>query len=119
MRFKLDHVQIAAPPDCETAAREFYGSLIGLPEIPKPAELRSRGGVWFQVGAEQLHIGVEPDFQPARKAHPDFAAEHLNDLATRLKSSGYEIIWDEALPETRRFYVSDPWGNRVEFLEKK
>jgi catechol-2,3-dioxygenase len=114
---KLDHVQIAAPPDCEVAARRFYGEIIGLPEVPKPPVLRSRGGVWFQVSGEQLHIGVEQDFQPARKAHPAFATENLNDMATRLQNAGYEITWDEALPEARRFYVNDPWGNRVEFLE--
>lgn len=117
MRFKLDHVQMAAPPGCEVAAREFYGEVIGLPEIPKPPALATRGGVWFQVGNEQLHIGVETNFQPALKAHPAFATATLDALAARLQNAGYKIVWDDALPETRRFYVNDPWGNRVEFLE--
>ena len=117
MRFKLDHVQLAAPPGCEVAAREFYGEVIGLPEIPKPSALAARGGVWFQVGTEQLHIGVETNFQPALKAHPAFATATLDELAARLQNAGCKIIWDDALPETRRFYVNDPWGNRVEFLE--
>ena len=119
MLFRLDHVQIAAPPDCEGAAREFYGALIGLTEIPKPPVLAARGGVWFQVGEEQLHIGVEQEFQPARKAHPAFATADLDELATNLQNAGHEIIWDEALPDMRRFYVNDPWGNRIEFLQAK
>ena len=109
---RLDHVQVAAPPGCEAAAREFYGALIGLAEVEKPEPLRARGGVWF----EQLHIGVDEEFRPARKAHPALRVENLDELAVRLAEAGKRVDWDDALPGTRRFYTSDPWGNRVELL---
>jgi catechol 2,3-dioxygenase-like lactoylglutathione lyase family enzyme len=109
---ELDHVQVAAPPGCEEAARAFYGELLGLVEVDKPEPLRSRGGVWF----EQLHVGVEEDFTPARKAHPALRVEDLDALAERLTSAGKRIEWDESLPGIRRFYTTDPWGNRVELL---
>jgi catechol 2,3-dioxygenase-like lactoylglutathione lyase family enzyme len=109
----LDHVQVAAPPGCEEAARAFYGELLGLEEVEKPEPLRGRGGVWFK----QLHVGVEEDFRPARKAHPALRVSDIDALATRLTSRGNAVEWDEALPGIRRFYTSDPWGNRVELLE--
>jgi catechol 2,3-dioxygenase-like lactoylglutathione lyase family enzyme len=108
----LDHVQIAAPPGCEAQARAFYGDLLGLVEVEKPEALRGRGGVWF----EQLHVGVEEDFRPARKAHPALRVDDIEGLAERLAQAGQRVEWDEALPGTRRFYTSDPWGNRVELL---
>jgi catechol 2,3-dioxygenase-like lactoylglutathione lyase family enzyme len=110
---RLDHVQVAAPPGCEEEARRFYGELLGLPEVEKPEPLRARGGVWF----DQLHIGVEEEFQPARKAHPALAVQNLDELATRLSDAGKRVEWDDALPGIRRFYTSDPWGNRLELLE--
>ena len=113
MKPRLDHVQVAAPAGCEPAAREFYGSLIGLAEVEKPEPLRGRGGVWF----DQLHIGVEEEFRPARKAHPALRVENLDELAARLAEAGKRVEWDAALPGTRRFYTSDPWGNRLELLE--
>jgi catechol 2,3-dioxygenase-like lactoylglutathione lyase family enzyme len=109
----FDHVQVAAPPGCEPAARRFYGELLGLREIPKPAPLSGRGGVWFQVGAQQLHIGVEDPFVPAKKAHPAFRTTDLDALAARLDG----VTWDDSLPDVRRCFVSDPFGNRVELLE--
>jgi catechol 2,3-dioxygenase-like lactoylglutathione lyase family enzyme len=109
----LDHVQVAAPPGCEADARAFYGELLGLAEIEKPDSLRGRGGVWF----EQLHVGVEEDFRPARKAHPALRVQDIDSLAARLTAAGKRIEWDDALPGIRRFYTSDPWGNRVELLE--
>jgi catechol 2,3-dioxygenase-like lactoylglutathione lyase family enzyme len=114
----LDHVQLAAPPGCEDEARRFYGALLGLEELPKPASLRARGGVWFQLGAQQLHIGVEEPFAPARKAHPALSVdpERLDELAGPLAAAGVEIKWDDALPGARRFYADDPWGNRLELL---
>ena len=108
----LDHVQVAAPPGCEAAARAFYGELLGLVEVEKPASLAGRGGVWF----EQLHIGVEEDFRPARKAHPALRVSDIDALAPRLTAAGKRVQWDDALPGIRRFYTSDPWGNRVELL---
>ncbi len=116
--FRLDHVQIAAPPGCEAEARRFFGDLIGLPEVEKPESLRERGGIWFALGEGQLHIGVEADFSPARKAHPAFSLSpaDLNLLASRLQDSGSDVIWDSSLEDQRRFYCRDPWGNRLEFL---
>ncbi|HTR74018.1 MAG TPA: hypothetical protein VMH33_02010 [Solirubrobacterales bacterium] len=118
MNVQLDHVQIAAPPDCEEAARRFFGDLLGLAEIEKPGPLRARGGVWFALGALQLHIGVDPGFEPARKAHVALrvGAAGLDDLAERLGGAGAPVIWDDALPGERRFYSEDPWANRIEFI---
>jgi catechol 2,3-dioxygenase-like lactoylglutathione lyase family enzyme len=113
----LDHVQVAAPPGCEEDARRFYGKLLGLDEIAKPEERRARGGVWFAINdTQQLHVGVEEDFEPARKAHPAFsvAPGDLEPLAARLVEAGVDLHWDEA-----RFHTSDPWGNRLEVLEKR
>lgn len=111
-------MQIAAPPHCEDEARRFFGDLIGLPEIEKPEPLRQRGGIWFGVGEHQLHVGVEPEFAPARKAHPAFSlsSADLDLLASRLEDSGSAVTWDSSLLAQRRFYCSDPWGNRLEFL---
>jgi catechol 2,3-dioxygenase-like lactoylglutathione lyase family enzyme len=113
----LDHVQIAAPCGCEAEARAFYGELLGLYEVPKPQKLAARGGVWFRFGVQQLHIGVEDEFRAARKAHPAFAVSNINALAQRLEEAGVAITWDDAIPDLRRFYINDPWGNRLELLE--
>ncbi len=114
----LDHVQLAAPEGCEAQAREFFGRLVGLPEVAKPEELRDRGGVWFAVGSQQLHIGVQTPFAPARKAHPALrvAPDRLDPLAERLAVGGAKVAWDESLAGVRRFFTDDPWGNRIEFL---
>jgi catechol 2,3-dioxygenase-like lactoylglutathione lyase family enzyme len=113
----LDHVQLAAPAGCEEEARAFFGGLLGLPELEKPEPLRRRGGVWFRVGSQALHVGVEGDFRPARKAHPAFHVAGLDALAERLADAGVEPRWDDELPGYRRFYVDDPFGNRLELLE--
>jgi catechol 2,3-dioxygenase-like lactoylglutathione lyase family enzyme len=114
----LDHVQLAAPPGCEARARWFFGELLGLVEVEKPAPLRARGGVWFALGAQQLHVGVADPFAPARKAHPALrvADGALDTLARRLAAAGVAVRWDDALPGERRFYTEDPWGNRIELL---
>jgi catechol 2,3-dioxygenase-like lactoylglutathione lyase family enzyme len=114
----LDHVQIAAPPGCEARARRFYGELLGLPELEKPVALQPRGGVWFALGDAQLHIGVEAEFRPARKAHPAlrFDGAGLDELARRLGDAGAPVRWDDELPDVRRFFTDDPWGNRLELL---
>ena len=103
-------MQLAAPPGCEAEARRFFGGVLGLREVEKPPALAARGGVWF----EQLHVGVEEEFRPARKAHPAFVVDDLDALAARLG----DVEWDEALPGTRRFYARDPWGNRLEFVQR-
>jgi ribosomal protein S18 acetylase RimI-like enzyme len=110
---RVDHVQVAAPPGGEDAARAFYGELLGLPELDKPERLRARGA-WFAVGDEQLHVGIEEDFAPARKAHPALAVPRAGDLralAERLEAAGHPVRWDGP-----RFYVADPFGNRLELL---
>ena len=118
----LDHVQVAAPPDCETQARAFYGELLGLPELPKPDALADRGGAWFALaGGAALHVGVVASgFTPATKAHPalrvgDEAA--LRGLADRITRAGAVVDWSEPLPGvTARLFTTDPWGNRIELL---
>jgi catechol 2,3-dioxygenase-like lactoylglutathione lyase family enzyme len=111
----VDHVQIAAPRGCEPAARKFYGEILGMTELAKPAELRARGGCWFQCGVQQLHIGVEDDFRPAKKAHPAFNVENLDALRKSLLAAGIQAVNDAAIPGVNRFYVADPFGNRLEF----
>ena len=116
---QLDHVQIAAPPGCEDEARRFFGGLLGLEELEKPEPLRSRGGAWFSLAdGRQLHIGVAEPFESARKAHPGFRvpAAELDQLALRLEAAGERVEWDDSLPDARRFYTADPWGNRLELL---
>ena len=114
----IDHVQLAAPSGCEAEARRFFGELVGLEEIAKPGPLRGRGGVWFRCGPQQLHIGVQPDFEPAFKAHPAFRVRGLDDLRSRLEEAGSTTAEDDAeIPGLRRFHTQDPWGNRLEFVE--
>jgi catechol 2,3-dioxygenase-like lactoylglutathione lyase family enzyme len=114
---RIDHIQIAAPEGCEPAAREFYGSLLGMREIEKPPLLRARGGCWFECGDRQLHIGVEKNFAPAKKAHPAFAVPDLDELRKAFAARGIAVIDDDTIPGTRRFYAEDPWGNRLEFVK--
>ena len=115
----IEHVQVAAPPGCEDEARRFYGDLLGLPELAKPAALAARGGAWFACGAQAVHVGVEEPFAPAAKAHPGLLAADeraLEELAARLAAAGSPVRWDDELPGYRRFYTNDPWGNRIEVL---
>jgi catechol 2,3-dioxygenase-like lactoylglutathione lyase family enzyme len=115
----LDHVQVAAPPGCEAAARRFYGDLLGLPEVRKPQPMMASGGAWFTCGAQQLHVGVAEPFSPSRKGHPGLTVadeQALRALAARLEAGGAPVRWDDRLPGVARFYTDDPWGNRVELL---
>ena len=113
----MDHVQLAIPPNGETTARAFYGGLLGLREVIKPAALASRGGCWFVGLRIHLHLGVADDFQPARKAHPAFSVVNLSVLRHRLTEAEVPVIENESVPDVRRFYASDPFGNRLEFIE--
>jgi len=113
----IDHVQVAAPPGCEAEARAFYGGLLGLEEVAKPEPLASRGGCWFRAGAQELHVGVEEPFSPARKAHPGLVVDDADALARRLAGAGVEVRWDESVPAVKRFHVADPYGNRLEVRE--
>jgi catechol 2,3-dioxygenase-like lactoylglutathione lyase family enzyme len=113
----LDHVQLAMPAGEEAAAREFYVGALGLTEVPKPPNLAQRGGIWLEGGMLRLHLGVEADFRPAKKAHPALLVRNLPALAARLKMAGVAVVVDEPLEGYDRIYVADPFGNRLELLE--
>jgi hypothetical protein len=113
----VDHIQLAMPTGQEEAASLFYGKLLGLTEQPKPAHLQARGGCWFQTGDVKVHLGVDPDFVPARKAHPAFLVENLDSLCAKLEKAGFATVTDQPLGGYRRKYVSDPFGNRIELME--
>lgn len=117
----IDHVQVAAPAGCELEARRFYGALLGLDEIVKPPVLAERGGVWFRVGAQELHVGVAEPFLPATKAHPALrvlSVDELERLAALLAAEGVDVLRPdpEEIPDASRIFVHDPWGNRVELV---
>ena len=113
----IDHIQLAMPEGGEARARGFYGEILGLPEKAIPPALAARGGVWFETPALKIHLGVEKDFHPARKAHPALLVEDLPALAQRLSAAGCPVIDDEPLAGYRRLYTEDPFGNRIELLE--
>jgi catechol 2,3-dioxygenase-like lactoylglutathione lyase family enzyme len=115
----IEHVQLAMPEGQEDAARRFYQGVLGIPEQPKPPHLAARGGCWFERGALKVHLGVEADFIPARKAHPAFLVEDLNALAAALRAGGFEPKADEPLEGYDRLYVNDPFGNRIELMQAK
>lgn len=114
---KIDHVQLAAPNGGEERAREFFVDILGFDEIEKPELLRQNGGVWFVAGAIQLHIGVEEKFVPAKKAHPAFRVANIEALKEHLSEMKVSFKVDDRLPGANRFYLDDPFGNRLEFLE--
>lgn len=113
----IDHVQLAMPPGLEAEARAFYGGTLGIPEIAKPPHLAKRGGCWFERGALKVHLGVEADFVPARKAHPAFLVDDLAALIGVLKQAGHRAVEDEPFEGYFRVYVDDPFGNRLELME--
>jgi catechol 2,3-dioxygenase-like lactoylglutathione lyase family enzyme len=113
----IDHVQLAMPAGREEEARAFYEGLLGIPEQPKPSHLAARGGCWFESDAVKVHLGVEADFRPAKKAHPALLVHHLGALVRMLSDAGVDIVDDEPLEGYDRVYVSDPFGNRLELLE--
>jgi catechol 2,3-dioxygenase-like lactoylglutathione lyase family enzyme len=113
----IDHVQLTMPPGGEDAARRFYGDVLGLEEVAKPAALAGRGGAWFRSAGVQLHLGVEADFQPSRKAHPAFQVQGLTALIVRCVNAGYPVERDVPVPGQQRVHVADPFGNRLEFIE--
>lgn len=114
---KIDHVQVAAPKGGEAEARQFYSEILGMKEIDKPEPLKARGGVWFEFDDFQLHVGIEEPFAPAKKAHPAFKASGFEALKKHLIERGAEVKDDDSIPGVERFFVFDPFGNRLEFLK--
>jgi len=114
---ELHHVQVAIPRAGEPEARAFYADVLGMTEISKPPELAARGGAWFRSGNAELHLGVDEPFRPATKPHPAFVVTDLDALCARLREVGIDAVPDELLQGHRRVYVSDPFGNRLEFVE--
>ena len=113
----LHHVQLAMPSGGEAEAESFYSGVLGLPRVTKPGHLEVRGGCWFESGDVRIHLGVESDFHPARKAHPALLVDDLEGLRAALSSAGVAVEADEPLPGHERFYATDPFGNRLEFLQ--
>jgi catechol 2,3-dioxygenase-like lactoylglutathione lyase family enzyme len=116
----IDHVQLAMPPgpDAEASAETFYSGLLGISRVPKPPELAGRGGCWFEAPPLRVHLGVEADFRPARKAHPGLAVVGLVGLVAKLRAAGVEIHEADSVAGTTQVYVDDPFGNRVELIER-
>lgn len=112
----LHHVQLAMPPGREEDAVAFYEGVLGLPRVGKPPHLERRGGCWFESDSTRVHLGIEDDFSPARKAHPALLVTGLESLRGRLEAAGVAVVEDEPLPGFDRFYVFDPFGNRLELL---
>jgi catechol 2,3-dioxygenase-like lactoylglutathione lyase family enzyme len=115
----VDHVQLAMPAGREDDARGFYEGLLGLPEVPKPPHLAKRGGAWFENGQVKIHLGVDSEFRAARKAHPGLLVDNLRALVVRLRGAGILVIDDQPLAGCDRVYVDDPFGNRLELLERR
>jgi catechol 2,3-dioxygenase-like lactoylglutathione lyase family enzyme len=115
----LDHLQLAMPAGQEERARSFYCGVLGLTEERKPANLSARGGVWFRTGTLRLHLGVDPNFRPATKAHPALLVSELPEVIARCQAAGYPPVHDEPLDGFDRVYVFDPFGNRLELLERQ
>ena len=116
--FALDHVQMAMPVGGDGVARGFYGELLGLEELPKPTDMAARGGCWFRLGALQLHLGVEADFRAAKKAHVALTTAVLDDVRVRLVAAGHMVREDVPVDGRRRFFTDDPFGNRMEFMDR-
>lgn len=115
----VHHVQLAMPAGEEARARHFYGTVLGVPEVAKPAELAARGGCWFESGQVRLHLGVEADFRPARKAHPGLLVTDLAAAKTVLMAAGFPPSEEGSIPGFDRFFVTDPFGNRLELLQSR
>ena len=116
--YGIDHIQLAIPAGGEHLARRFYGELLGLAELRKPPKLAARGGAWFKCGALQLHLGVERDFRPAKRAHPGLLVSDLAETIKALTAAGYEVKYDsEPIQGFDRAFTADPFGNRIELLQ--
>jgi len=116
--FEIDHVQIAIPEGGEDRARSFFGDLLNLDELPKPAGLEARGGCWFAVADRQIHFGVDQNFRAAQKAHVALSTIGLDELRARLERAGYHTQNDSDVDGRKRFFTHDPFGNRIEFMDR-
>jgi catechol 2,3-dioxygenase-like lactoylglutathione lyase family enzyme len=114
----IDHVQIAIPVGGEEKARAFFGKLLGLKELPKPADMAGRGGCWFTLGGRQLHLGIDRNFRPAKKAHVALSTDALDALRVRIEGAGHVIKDDSPVDGRYRFFTEDPFGNRIEFMDR-
>jgi catechol 2,3-dioxygenase-like lactoylglutathione lyase family enzyme len=114
----IDHIQLAMPEGGEDKARAFYGGVLGLTQVAKPPELAARGGAWFTAGGINIHLGVEAAFRPARKAHPALLVRGLEAYVARARAEGCRIVDDDPLPGYQRIFLDDPFGNRIELMEK-
>ena len=114
---RIDHIQLAMPSGRETEAAAFYEGILGIPQVPKPAHLAVRGGCWFESGQTKIHLGVESEFRPAKKAHPALIVDDLRGLVNALELNGHEVVDDEPLEGYSRVYAADPFGNRIEFMQ--
>jgi catechol 2,3-dioxygenase-like lactoylglutathione lyase family enzyme len=115
---KIHHIQLAMPPGQEDAARAFYKDVLGFEELQKPPNLAKRGGAWFRLNSIEVHLGVEADFRPAKKAHPAFLVDDIAGIESSCSNAGYSVTRDEPLIGYDRIYVTDPFGNRIEFLQQ-
>ena len=115
---KIDHIQLAMPRGEEDKARKFFIQILGMKEELKPKPLDIRGGCWFREDELIIHVGVEDNFRPQKKAHPAILVEDIESLGSTLEENGYPVTWDECLPDRRRFYINDPFGNRIEIIRK-
>jgi catechol 2,3-dioxygenase-like lactoylglutathione lyase family enzyme len=113
----IDHVQIAIPEGGEPRAETFYGGLLGFEQLTKPAALAGRGGCWFQAGSVQLHVGADPNFSPAKKAHPAFLFDGLDELIAALEAAGHEVRIGATINGVAQRFTDDPFGNRIELIE--
>lgn len=115
----IDHIQLAMPDGKEPEAREFYGGLLGIPEVQKPPQLAARGGCWFEINNVRIHLGVEQNFSPAKKAHPALLTDDLLALVHALEAAGFTVTEDQPLAKYDRRFVNDPFGNRIELMQLK
>jgi catechol 2,3-dioxygenase-like lactoylglutathione lyase family enzyme len=115
----IDHVQLAMPAEGEDDARAFYVGVLGLTEVPKPEELAKRGGAWFECGTVKIHLGVEKTFRPAKKAHPALVVEGLAEIIVRCEGYGGRVTPDVSFDGYKRVHIEDPFGNRIELMERE
>ena len=114
----IDHVQLAIPPGGEAEARRFYGEVMGFREVPKPAPMAARGGMWFEAGPVGIHLGIEPEMRASAKAHPALVVDDLDAFVARIVGAGAKWTPSDEIPNTRRGHTWDPFGNRIELVQR-